>query len=156
MESVTSTPVSVNAAAISPTVASGLAELSTATAPAPWGDAIDVPLLFAKPPPGTADTMPTPGASVDRKDAVLAKSAMTSTLSTAPTLMTPEMHAGEERAPATPSLPDATTVAMPAVRRFPMAAFIPGKAASHSAWVVYSPVPMLRLTAAMSTLSRIS
>ena len=83
---------------ISSTDASGTAEFRTATAPAKWGAAMEVPSLEANPPPGTAELMLVPGARVLSQDAVLEKLATPSEPVTAPTLMALEMQAGEEMA----------------------------------------------------------
>ena len=62
----TPVPVEDSALAISTTVAAGKLDFRTAHAPATCGAAIDVPAAFAKPPPGTDDSIQRPGASSDR------------------------------------------------------------------------------------------
>src|ERR1043166_2676593 len=115
--SVSGSPVFCNAASISDTVAVGLADFSTAHAPATCGVAIEVPLNGVYP-PGTDDVTPTPGASKLRKLALLENPATTFCLLVAPTLIAFETHAGVEIASAREALPEAMTVAIFALRRF--------------------------------------
>lgn len=87
----------------------------------------------------------TPGANSDRNEAVLENSGTTSDFDVAPTLTAVEMHAGELRAFANDSLPEATVVAMPTERKLSIAGLWGW--ASHT--LVNCPVPRLRLAAAM-------
>ncbi len=65
---------------------------------------------------GTDDWMPTPGARRSRKLAAFEKPATASAIVVAPTLITLEIHAGEPKAVALPSFPDAAMVAIPTER----------------------------------------
>ena len=150
-ESVIGSPPFCNAASTSATEAVGLADLSTAHAPATCGVAIEVPLAAPYPlgayTKGKDDVMELPGASRLRKLALFEKLDIAFCLVVEPTLMADEMHAGKLIAPAAPSLPEATTVAMFAVRRELMAAVIAGDSLSQVAIKV--PPPMLMFTEAM-------
>jgi hypothetical protein len=92
-----------------------------AHAPATCGAAMDVPLKFANPPPGTDERIVSPGAKSDRYWFVLLKFETWSACAEVPsvveaTLIAVEMQAGEDNAVVDPSLPDAITVAIPASR----------------------------------------
>ena len=113
-------PVSLRAWRTSSTLAVGAACLRIAQAPVTCGAAIDVPLAIAKSPPGNDEMMSAPGANRDRKGATFEKSATWSSLVVAPTLTAVDTHAGALSWPVAPSLPAATTVAMPAARRLSM------------------------------------
>ena len=71
---------------------------------------------------------------------------------TDPTLIAPEMQAGNERPFVTPPLPLDTTVAMPAAFNWSIAAAMPGRLLSQVEEKVTSD-PRLMFTAAMSKLS---
>src|SRR5881397_4373229 len=114
------TPVPLRAWRISSTLAVGLACLSTAQVPATCGAAIDVPLAIANPPPAKDEMILTPGANRDRNGATFEKYATWSSFVVAPTLTALETHAGALSWSVAPSLPAATTVAIPAERRLSM------------------------------------
>ena len=118
-ESVIGTPVVCNALSISVTVALGFADLSTAHAPATCGVAIDVPLAKTYWLPGYEEYTEPPGASRLNKLLLLEKHEIDLSLFVEPTLTTLDTHAGHEIWLALPALPDATTVAIPALRRLP-------------------------------------
>src|SRR5688572_13952707 len=138
-------PVVFSVCSSAETVADGTACRSTAHAPATCGEAIDVPLTASYPPPVTADTIASPGAASDRKDAALEKYDITSLLSVEATLTADEMQAGVEMANGMPLLPDATTVATPTARRLSMI----GLYGSLSHAEVNRPPARLMLTDAM-------
>src|SRR6267142_2069406 len=140
------TPVSVKARRTSSTVALGLACLRIAQAPAMCGEAIDVPLATANWPPGYDEMISSPGANSDRKGATFEKSATWSSLVVAPTLTAVETHAGALISLVDPSLPDATTVAMPTERRLSMK----GLYSWSSQVALNDPPPRLMLTAAIA------
>ena len=87
-----------------------------------------------------------PGANSDRKGATFEKSATWSSLVVAPTLTAVETHAGALSSLVEPSLPDATTVAMPTERRLSMN----GLYSSASQVELNDPPPRLMLTAAIA------
>src|SRR5688572_28820345 len=141
---------------MSVTGAPGTRERRTAHAPATCGAAIDVPLNDANPPPGTEDVMTSPGASSRRNSLAFEKSDTWSAWRpklpsvVEPTLIADEMQAGSEIAFVAPSLPDDTTVAIPAARSWSMIAF----RALSSQGAVNRPPPRLMLTAAMLKVAR--
>jgi len=92
--SFTEVPVSRNNVRMSVMVAPGATALATAQAPVTMGAAIEVPFCDIVPPPGTDDSMSTPGASKSRNEATLENEATTGWSHVAPTLMTVEMQAG--------------------------------------------------------------
>jgi hypothetical protein len=91
---VTIFPVLCNVVNTSATVAVGFAAFNTAHAPATCGAAIDVPLIANVCPPGTEETISTPGASKLNILALLEDAQSVSALSVAPTLIAEEIHAG--------------------------------------------------------------
>src|SRR6187551_2492104 len=93
------------------TVAVGAACRMIAHVPATCGAAIDVPLKSAKPPPGTDELIPSPGAKSDRNDATFEKYDTSFDLSVEPTLTALEMQAGDAISLPDASLPDAMTLA---------------------------------------------
>src|SRR5262249_10064734 len=93
-ESVIGMPVFCSAVRISATVAVGLADLSSAHAPATCAEAMEVPFADAKPPPGTDEVTPLPGASRLRKVALFEKLEIAPCLVVEPTLIAVDMHAG--------------------------------------------------------------
>ena len=123
----------------------GLAERMAARAPATCGAAIDVPLNTEKLPLGTEERMLLPGASRVRKVALLEKDDTVSCFVVDPTLTAEEMQAGADMAFVWPSLPEATTVVMPAARKASIATLV----GSESQNVVNDPPPRLMFTAAM-------
>ena len=119
--SVMAVPVPASAFRISVTDAEGRFDFIRAQAPATCGAAIDVPLRFPNAPPGIDERMVSPGASSERYWSVLLKLETRSAgrklpSVVEPTLMAEEMHAGDESPAAERLLPDAITVAIPAVR----------------------------------------
>ena len=102
------------------TLAVGAPCRSAAQAPATCGAAMDVPLNASKLPPGTDETIESPGARSERNDATFEKEEIWSLRSVEPTLTTEEMQAGDEMLVFVPLLPDATTVATPMDRRLSM------------------------------------
>jgi hypothetical protein len=127
--------------------------LRIAMAPATWGVAMEVPLLASYPPPGTDEFMPfaspsPPGARTLSMRPEFEKSETSSASVVEPTAIAVDMHAGAATAFLYPSLPEATTVAMPSEYRFSMAALSAGNSESQAS--VYSPPPRLMFTAAMS------
>ena len=71
--SVTGTPLSVNAARMTSTLASGALDFKTAHAPLTNGADMEVPLSVRKRSSGTDELMVTPGANSERKEALLEK-----------------------------------------------------------------------------------
>src|ERR671937_133489 len=94
--------------------------------------------------------MDCPGASSDSNGETFENDAMTSDFVVAPTLMAVEMQAGEFKLFVSPSLPAATTVAMPADRRLSMIAFV--GSLSHAA--DDPPPPRLKFAATMLRVPR--
>jgi hypothetical protein len=82
--------------------------------------AIDVPSRASKAPPGSDETIDSPGARSERNGALFEKYESTSDFEVEPTLIADEMHAGDDRFDVDPLLPDATTVATPIDRRLSM------------------------------------
>ena len=101
---------------ISSTVSEELVDFNKAHAPVTCGAAIEVPPLVPNVSPGTDDSILTPGARRSRKLAAFEKPATASAFVVAPTLITLEIHAGEIKAVALPSFPDAAMVAIPTER----------------------------------------
>ena len=136
------------------TVAAGNFCLMTAHAPATCGVAIDVPLAPTKPPPGVDEVIELPGASSLRNGATFVNDDMTSDFVVDPTLMAVEMQPGDDIAFGKPSLPDATTVAIPTERNWSIAALVDPLFASHTDSLVNDPPPRLMFTDAMLKLLR--
>src|SRR5829696_6520044 len=84
--SVIGRPVARNADRTDATLAPGAACRTIAHAPATCGAAIDVPLSSPKPPPGSDDSIDSPGASSERNDDTFEKYEIWLVLSVAPTL----------------------------------------------------------------------
>src|SRR5206468_7514126 len=84
---------------------------------------MDVPLSMAKPPPVTDERMSSPGANSDMNGATFENDDTASDFVVDPTLTADEIQAGDDSAVGEPSLPDATTVAIPAERSVSMIAF---------------------------------
>src|SRR5947199_10248933 len=84
---------------------------------------MDVPLSMAKPPPVTDERMSSPGANSDMNGATFEKDDTASDFVVDPPLTADEIQAGDDSAVAEPSLPDGSTVAIPAERRVSMGAF---------------------------------
>ena len=126
-------------------MAAGAACFKIAQEPATCGVAMDVPLSMAKPPPVTDERMSSPGANSDMNGATFEKDDTASDFVVDPTLTADEIQAGDDSAVGEPSLPDATTVAIPAERSVSMIAF----SGSASQYALNEPPPRLMLTDAM-------
>src|SRR5687767_2499063 len=148
--SVTGLPVCCRWLSSVGTVALGASSFSTAHAPATCGAAIEVPSLEAKPPPGTDELIPVPGASSSTCDDEFEKLDTASPLVVEPTVIADEMHAGAPTPVEEPRFPDEITVAIPVERRLSIAAL----RASPSQAEVCSPAPRLMLTEAIRRLDR--
>src|SRR5262249_56462370 len=110
--------------------------------PATCGAAMDVPLRTATHPPVTEERIDSPGANSDMNGVTFENEHTTSAFVVEPTLTAEEIHAGDESAVGEPSLPDATTVAIPTERSVSMIAF--SGSPSHGA--VNEPPPRLMVT----------
>ena len=108
-----------------------------AQAPATCGAAMEVPVRYAYPAPGTEEYMLVPGASNESQLLLLDETYTTSDFVVFPTLMALEMQAGALKASTYPLLPEATIAAMPAARRLSIIAFVAAFSASHAVELVY-------------------
>src|SRR5215217_5248572 len=126
------------------TVLLGSLSSRSAQAPATCGAAIEVPLFWAKLPPGTDEVMPTPGASRSTIGDILELEAMASLSVVEPTVIALDMHPGAPTASVKPPLPEPTTVAMPATFRLSIIAL------RSSVWqaLVNRSLPRLKFAAA--------
>ena len=109
-----------------------------------------MPSKLAKPPPGTDESMPTPGAKRSTCADEFENPATVSVSSVAPTVIAVEMQPGALTALPNPSLPEAIAVAVPAESRLSTAAL----RASVSQALVNVPPPMLMFTDEMSKVLR--
>jgi hypothetical protein len=111
---------------------------------------MEVPWKFAKALPGIEELIGWPGASSERKDALLEKLEMASVVvpkepsCVEPTLTAVEIHPGALMESVKPSLPEEMTVAIPTDLRLSIATF----RGSESQFEKKRPPPMLMLTEA--------
>jgi hypothetical protein len=124
------------------TEAEGVFCLRSAHAPATCGVAMEVPLNTANPPPGTEEFMLEPGARRDKKEAELENEDRVSDFVVEPTLTALDIQPGAFMESVKPLLPEAITVAIPAVLRLSIIAF----RESVSQLLKKRPPPMLMFT----------